>query len=149
MARTPKVIYPTREDIVRGAELGRQEHQFDAERFVYNARRDSVTFFLVNGVAVEIPRSMLGPLGKVPRSELQRLRLVPWGIALEVAGTDVDVSVQGAIRSAVGVTWAESAGRVSTPKKAAAARLNGRKGGRPRKPVASAASPNAASRKSA
>src|SRR5579871_4054927 len=93
---------PTEEEIAKGAEIGRLEHRYDAARFTYNGRRDSITFYLVNGVVVEVPRSMLGRLNDVSKSDLRKLRLGPTGSHLEVAGTEIDVGVQGSIRSAVG-----------------------------------------------
>jgi len=67
-------------------------------------------------------------------------RLNDFGTAIEIRSIDMDISVVGLNLDAVGYsTIMRRAGRTQSPQKAAAARENGKKGGRPRK---NAANPN-------
>jgi hypothetical protein len=125
---------PTDSEIVRGAEVGRVEHRFDAKKLEYRPRLGTIALTLFNGNRVEIKIENIPELRDVRRAVLRTMRLGPQGEAIEIRPCDLDISVVGLIRQAVGVAaWLSRGGRARTTAKTAAARRNGRRGGRPRK----------------
>jgi len=118
----------------RCVERGRIDHQFDAKELCYDPQRDVIALTLHNGVRIEHPRASLDELAGLPQEKLAEMRLGPQGQAIEIRSLDIDVSILGINVNAVGYSVIQSmAGQVRSLKKAAAARANGKKGGRPRK----------------
>jgi hypothetical protein len=116
----------------RGAQLPR----------AVGARYERTTRVLVitmgNRAALVLPVNLLPGLRGASDAELADIRLDPagWGVGWE--RLDVDYSVAGLAELVIGRSAmlrgaAAAAGSVRTPAKARASRLNGRKGGRPRK----------------
>jgi hypothetical protein len=88
-----------------------------------------------------IPRSFIPGLEHQRASTLASVEISPAGDALRWASIDVDIYVPGLVERAFGTRlFAAGAGRRGgsrrTKAKIAAARQNGAKGGRPRKPSA-------------
>ncbi len=77
-------------------------------------------------------------LGGADPQALGNIELSGGGYGLHWPALDVDLTVPGLLAGIFGTAkWmAAQAGRSSSPAKAAAARRNGRKGGRPRKAAA-------------
>jgi hypothetical protein len=124
---------PTAEDSARAREAGKRAHQFDGAHLTYHPRSDELDLELVNGLRVLIPRRLVAELVDLPVSIVKEVRLGVQGGAIEVRSQDIDISVRGLLRDLVGANIATLGGRAKTPAKAAAARANGRLGGRPRK----------------
>jgi hypothetical protein len=87
--------------------------------------------------ALVIPRRLLQGLRDATSSDLQRGEIAGQGTALTWPALDVDFTVLALLRGVYGGRrWmselARLAGATTSPVKAAAARANGRKGGRPR-----------------
>ena len=100
---------------------------------------------LTNGVQFALPVSLVAPVRARSIAQRCAVTLDASGAALRWAAADIDLSVAGLILSLIGPAeqasqLARIAGRVSTPAKAVAARANGAKGGRPRKPTPAAPS---------
>jgi len=98
-----------------------------------------VVLELTNGYMFAFPVSAIRALNSATDAQIAAVEIDPSGGALRWDALDVDLSVPGLLLSAVGARerfsyLARQAGRVSTDAKARAARANGRKGGRPRKP---------------
>ena len=104
-----------------------------------SARYDQATQRLVielkNGSTFMVPVSLVQ--GLADASEDQRAQIELWGegYALRWEALDLDITVPGLISGVFGTRryMASLAGRATSPAKAAAARVNGAKGGRPRK----------------
>lgn len=127
-----KVIYPTKEDIRRGAALGAAEHLVhDAASVRVSVAKHAVVFKMVSGVEISVPIKSIHYLCRYPISKLKTLRLMAMGEAVELPGEDLHLLVIGIIRDAFGLDWMSRGGQAKTEKKAAAARKNGAKGGRP------------------
>jgi hypothetical protein len=104
----------------------------------YDTGRDRIDFFYRCGAIISIPRR------KVPG--LERRGRLPGPItlmddAVSCEALDVDVHIPGLIDHVFGPRFAAAllgtrGGRQRSPAKARASRLNGRKGGRPRKTAA-------------
>ena len=102
----------------------------------YDRAADQVVIGLRSGAVVAVPRSALKELKRATNAQLDRVELV--GDGLRWDDLDVDVSVPGLLTEVLGPSFvAQAAGRIGgsarTEAKAAAARANGAKGGRPRK----------------
>lgn len=103
----------------------------------YHPKSRRLVIELTNGVTLAIPPSLLEGLHRAPASKLSTIEVTPDGYGLHWPLLDADFSVMGLVAGTFGSrTWmralAALGGRVRTPAKAAAARRNGRLGGRPR-----------------
>lgn len=101
----------------------------------YDHRADVVVITLRAGTALVVPRTDIAGLKDATRSQLARVELA--GEAVRWDDLDVDVSVPGLLSELLGprLSTRESGrmgGRSRSETKAAAARANGAKGGRPR-----------------
>jgi hypothetical protein len=104
----------------------------------YNARRDMLELTFRGGGAMVIPRSLVPGLSRVTATDLGTAVVSPAGDALSWPALDVDVYVPGLVARAFGTQLLAAAtgrqgGRRRSKAKSVAAKLNGLKGGRPRK----------------
>ena len=108
-----------------------------ATRVKYDALKKRVSLELTNGCSFAFPVSMIPALRRVSTASLRLVGLDPSGIAIQWPALIVDLSVPGLLLSAIDIParrreLARLAGATTSPAKAAAARANGAKGGRPR-----------------
>lgn len=120
----------------RGDEMLEREPRAAAARFDSGSGR--VLVDLTNGCTFAFPARKVQGLEDASDAEIAEVELLGVGFALHWETRDVDISLGGLMNGIFGTrTWmselARRAGSVSTPAKAAAARANGAKGGRPRK----------------
>ena len=104
----------------------------------YNANADSVELRFRGGGLMMIPRSIVPGLTRASASNLEPVVISPAGDALSWPSLDVDVYVPGLVERAFGsrlfaASTGRRGGRRRSKAKAAAAKANGAKGGRPRK----------------
>jgi hypothetical protein len=89
---------------------------------------------LPNGADIRIPRREISELRNLPLAALKELRLSRLRDAIEIAAYDVHISALGLLRVVVlGDDPYARAGRAKSSAKARATRVNGAKGGRPKK----------------
>lgn len=122
----------------------RLERELVAAAVRYDAGQDALAITLASGLVVGVPRRQVAALVGLAPDMLASMALSPAGTGIDIDGADVSLSVDGLIRpllpDAVIRRWAARlSGAARSPAKAAAARRNGRKGGRPRKKRAVAA----------
>lgn len=123
-----------------------QAHSFAASdrrvvRAVYEKKPDLLTLYLDDGVRVSMPRMSLQGLQDARPAQLSRIDILGHGTGLHWPLLDVDHYVPGLLNHVFGTTrWMSELGRrggsVTSTAKAAAARSNGRKGGRPKQRIA-------------
>lgn len=106
----------------------------------YDVRRDGVELTFRGGGSMLIPRRRIPDLNRAPSSALERITVSPAGDALSWPSLDLHVYVPGLVERAFGVRlFAAATGRQGGQKtskaKAAAAKANGAKGGRPRRRI--------------
>lgn len=104
----------------------------------YDSKADRVMMQLSNGFVFGFPPRAIPALAEASSAELAAVRLSPGGGALHWEDLDVDLSVPGLLLASVDRPTrlrelARLAGGTRSTAKAAAARANGTKGGRPRK----------------
>ena len=92
---------------------------------------------LANGASLSLPVSVIPELRGASRAHVSAIEILPGGDALHWEALDFTISVPGLVASLFGrSTWMSELGRLggarSTLAKAAAARRNGVRGGRPR-----------------
>lgn len=104
----------------------------------YDAARDAIDLTFRGGGSMMIPRQIVPGLEHASASSLEPIGISPAGDALSWPSLDVDVDVPGLVERVFGTRLFAAAtgrrgGRRRSKAKAAAARANGAKGGRPRK----------------
>jgi len=111
-----------------------------AESVRYVPRYDFYIVRLTNGKRLFLPREELQGLQNATRAQLANVHVEMLGTALSWPDLDVDLYVPALMKGVFGTRhWmselGRAAGSVKSEAKAQAARLNGAKGGRPRKMV--------------
>lgn len=107
----------------------------------YSAAMQQLVLTLGNATEVRIPvRAVAALRGTTPR-ERADVHVSPTGGAIRWERLDVDLSVPSLLeialgRSTVHALFGTAGGRSTSERKAQAARVNGAKGGRPRRPAA-------------
>src|SRR5712692_9649540 len=104
----------------------------------YDESRDRIDLTFGGGGSMAIPRQMIPGLESASTPNLEAIQVSPAGDALSWPSLDVDVYVPGLVERAFGnrlfaASTGRRGGRRRSKAKAAAAKLNGAKGGRPRK----------------
>lgn len=101
----------------------------------YDRRRGRIVVELTNGCAFAFPPRLAQGLETADEDQLAQVEVLGTGYGLHWDALDTDLSVPGLLVGLFGTKafMARHAGRATSPAKAAAARANGAKGGRPRK----------------
>lgn len=108
----------------------------------YDRNTGRVRVDLTNGCVFEFPAALAQGLADAGADDLVQVEVYPGGEGVRWNGLDVDLSVPGLLAGAFGgEAWMRQMGRrmgqkggsARTESKAAAARENGKRGGRPRK----------------
>ncbi len=107
----------------------------------YERKADLISLYLDDGIRVSIPRTKLQGLDTAEAGKLAKIEILGRGTGLRWPLLDVDHYVPGLLNRVFGTSrWMAELGRrggsATTKAKAAAARANGRKGGRPKRRVA-------------
>lgn len=117
----------------RGRRLAESEPR--ATGATYDRAAGKVVLDLANGCTFVFPARLVQGLEDASDDEIAEVAVLPQGRGLHWETRDVDISVPGLVAGIFGTRahMARLAGRARSPAKAAAARANGAKGGRPRK----------------
>ncbi len=117
----------------RGAEIRANEVRARAAR--YDRARGRIIVDLTNGCMFAFPPRLAQGLENATEDQLAEVELLGAGTGLHWEALDTDLSVSGLLAGIFGTKahMARLAGQTSTPAKAAAARANGAKGGRPKR----------------
>lgn len=101
----------------------------------YDSKSERIVVELTSGATFAFPPRLVEGLANAAPAHLAEVELLGDGEALHWETLDVDYSVAGLVNGVFGTArWmAARAGRATSPAKAEAARVNGAKGGRPRK----------------
>lgn len=126
----------TAEEIAAGRARGqeRAEREPRALFVAYDAARDRIVLELDTGFALAIPRKELEGLADATPEQLAGVQILGPGVAIAWDDPDVGFTVDGLWNQLYGTKrWMSELGRRTSERKAAAARANGAKGGRPKK----------------
>jgi hypothetical protein len=127
-------------NFARASRAGRRSEKAEphASRASYDARNGALRIELTNGATITIPIKLIPGLKGVAPSDVRAVEVLGRGGGLHWESLDLDLSVPALVSSVfAGPEWMAELGRVgglrSSAAKTAAARTNGRKGGRPRR----------------
>lgn len=137
---TTEVTSKDRERYARARALGQARAQ-DPSAVVdarYDPDEDLINLKFGGGGSMAIPRRIIPGLERASASKMESIVVSPAGDALSWPSLDVDVYIPGLVERAFGTRLFAAAtgrrgGRRRSKAKAAAAKANGAKGGRPRK----------------
>jgi hypothetical protein len=117
----------------RGRTARLQEPRATAAR--YDRRSGRVIVELANGCTFAFPPHLAQGLEAASDEQLSQVEILGAGSGLHWEAFDADLSIPGLLAGLFGTKayMAQQAGRARSPAKAAAARTNGAKGGRPRR----------------
>jgi len=101
----------------------------------YDRKLDKIIVELTNGCTFSFPPRLAQGLELATEDQLAQVEILGAGYGLHWEALDADLSVPGLLAGLFGTRsyMARLAGQATSPAKAAAARANGAKGGRPRK----------------
>jgi len=101
----------------------------------YDRQLDRMVVDLTNGCTFAFPPRLAQGLEQATPDQLADVEILGKGYGLHWESVDVDLSIPGLMAGIFGTKsyMARHAGQATSPAKAAAARANGAKGGRPRK----------------
>ena len=107
----------------------------------YDPRKRQLVVLLQNGCSISVPAGILEVVADATPAQIAYVEITGDGYGLHWPALDVDLSVPGLLAGLFGTRahMARHAGGTKSEAKAKAARVNGAKGGRPRKSVAAAA----------
>ncbi|HEX5325684.1 MAG TPA: DUF2442 domain-containing protein [Acetobacteraceae bacterium] len=101
----------------------------------YDRQLDRVVVELTNGCTFAFPPQLAQGLEHATADQLDQVKILGAGFGLHWEALDIDLLIPGLLSGLFGTKayMARHAGRATSPAKAAAARANGARGGRPRK----------------
>jgi uncharacterized protein DUF2442 len=139
MAMPEWVKKELRDNFAKASRAGRRAARAEprAASATYRARDEALYVELTNGAAFTIPVKLIPALHQASPRDIREVEVLGRGGGLHWESLDVDLSVPALVSSVFeGREWLAELGRIggrqSSPAKVAAARKNGRKGGRPR-----------------
>lgn len=120
--------------VQQGANKAQREPQ--AQTITYDSATNRLVIELKNGVIFQLPCPLIQGLGDAPAEAIAQVRLGPRGASLHWGNLDLDFSLAGLLAGILGTqVWmaelGRKGGRATSTAKTAAARANGKKGGRP------------------
>ena len=112
-----------------------RSHEPRAAAARYDRRSERVVVELSNGCTFAFPPHLAQGLEAATEEQLSQVEILGAGSGLHWEALDADLSIPGLLAGLFGTKayLAQQAGRATSPAKAAAARANGAKGGRPRR----------------
>jgi hypothetical protein len=128
-----------RANFARASRAGRRAARTEprAAFAAYTSQERALRIKLTNGATITLPVKLISGLKGARPKDLRAVEVLGRGGGLHWESLDLDLSVPGLLSSVfAGPEWLAELGRIggrkSSRAKAAAARRNGRKGGRPR-----------------
>lgn len=103
----------------------------------YDPGRDRIDIDLTDGIGIRPPKSLAAEFQAVPPDDMASIPVSPAGYGIRLDSHDIAISVHGLIAALatpgdMAAALGKLGGGAQSPKKRAASKANGAKGGRPR-----------------
>lgn len=143
MARAPIPDSLLRDQIRAGRLRARwlRQHAPHAASATIDRATRTLIVSLTNGARVALPARLVSGLDRATTSQLASVEVTPAGVGLRWPALDLDLSLSNLLEACFGAkallqAAGAAGGTARSPAKVRAARLNGKRGGRPRKAIA-------------
>jgi hypothetical protein len=120
----------------RAGERAEREAGLRATAARYDRKTSRFVLELTNGYVLGVPVSTLPALRDATNTQLAAVELNATGSSIRIPALDADYSVPGLVLSLTAREVGRRGGQVRSEAKSLAAKINGAKGGRPRKRLA-------------
>lgn len=133
-------VPPMSESMYRNAlRTAKKDEPTDVVAARFRPKSDVLALSLRSGITLEFPRAHIRELAGIEPQRIGRVEVQPGGDGISFRSHDIDISVPGLLADELGTLFARAIGQrargKTSPKKSAASRKNGERGGR-RKAVA-------------
>jgi hypothetical protein len=128
-------VPPMSESMYRNAlRTAKKDEPTDVVAARFKPKSDVLVLTLRSGITLEFPRTHVREIARIAPQNVGRVEVQPGGDGISFLNHDIDISIPGLLADELGTLFARAIGKrgrgKTSPKKSAASRKNGERGGR-------------------